>query len=121
MSTVQHTLRLPRALDQALRKHAAARELTPYAFLQLCVRSGLASAIEERGQTPRLNEIARELGALSARLAHVERLTERTLYVACAAYVYARAAAPARVDDTQLSDDITAAFQRQLSHAGDAS
>jgi len=121
MSTVQHTLRLPRALDQALRKQASARGLTPYALLQLCVRTGLACVIEERGQSPLLNDMAREIGTLSARVVHVERLAERTLYVACAAYVYARAAAPSRVDDTQLSDDITAAFQRQLSHIGDAS
>ncbi|NVN06012.1 hypothetical protein HW509_10475 [Asaia spathodeae] len=85
------------------------------------MRTGLASEIQERTQTPLLSEIARELGALSARVVHVERLTERTLYVACAAYVYARAATPARVDDTQLTDDISAAFQRQLSRAGDAS
>ncbi|CAG4929385.1 unnamed protein product [Acidocella sp. C78] len=70
--------------------------------------------------TPQLTtEIAQEIDAISARLAHVERLTERTLFVACAAYVFARAAAGSRTDETTLTAEINAAFARQLNHAGE--
>ena len=122
MSTVQHTLRLPLALDKTLRHYATIRETTPYALLQLCVRTGLTSLCEAHGTEPLLKEMAQELGSLSARLIQVERLAERALYVSCAAYVYARAgAASAYPDERQLTEDIAAAFQRQLSLAGAAS
>lgn len=57
MSTVQHTLRLPKAVDQALRKHAAAREVTPYALLQLSVRTGLTALLDEHTQSHLLREM----------------------------------------------------------------
>ncbi|MDE2344529.1 MAG: hypothetical protein KGL63_14270 [Betaproteobacteria bacterium] len=65
-------------------------------------------------------EIAQEIRALAARLAHVERLTERALFVATAAYTYARVAAGPRSDESTLTTEIGAAFQRQLNLAGDS-
>ncbi|MBB2161038.1 hypothetical protein [Gluconacetobacter sacchari] len=120
MSYVRHSIRLPFALDRTLRQLAAGREMTPYALLQDCVRIGLASMTQEGTTGPISTELAEELGQISARIVHVERLTERALYVSCAAYVFARAAAPTRIDETRLTDDINAAFQRQLVLAGDA-
>lgn len=119
MKYVQHSVRLPLVLDKALRQTAQARQATAYGLLQQCVRMGIASLSGEQ-TTPQLTaEIAREIGALSGRLTHVERLVERGLYVACAAYVYARAAAGPRTDETKLTAEINAAFTRQLNHAGD--
>ncbi len=115
---VQHSVRLPLALDKALRQAAQSRQVTVYALLQQCVRSGIASLSGEQTAPQLTAQIAQEIGALSAGLTHVERLTERALYVACAAYVYARAAGP-RTDEAKLTAEINAAFIRQLSQAGD--
>lgn len=119
MRHVQHSVRLPIALDRALRQLAARREISPYALLQNCVRTGLATMTQESvtGSVPA--ELATELGRVSTQIVHVERLTECALYVSCAAYVFARAAAPTRIDETRLTDDINDAFQRQLTLAGD--
>lgn len=119
MSYVQHSVRLPLALDRALRQAAQRRQITAYALLQQCVRTGIASLSGEQA-TPQLTaEIAQEIGTLAARLAHVERLAERGLYVAAAAYVYARAAAGPRTDEAKLTAEINAAFARQITLAGD--
>lgn len=119
MRHVQHSVRLPLALDKALRQAAQSRQVTTYALLQQCVRTGIASLAREQ-TTPQLTaEIVQEIGGISARLAHVERLAERGLYVACAAYVYARAAAGPRTDETTLTGEINAAFARQIALAGD--
>lgn len=119
MRHVQHSVRLPLALDRALRHAAQSRQITAYALLQQCVRAGIASLAGEQTTSQLTAEIAQEIGAVSARLAHAERLTERGLYVACAAYVCARAAAGPRTDETQLTAEINAAFARQLALAGD--
>ena len=119
MKYVQHSVRLPFALDKALRQAAQSRQVTSYALLQQCVRAGILSLSGEQTAPQAIAEIAVEIGALSARLAHAERLTERALYVACAAYVYARAAAGPRTDEAKLTTEINAAFTRQLNHAGD--
>lgn len=117
MRHVQHSIRLPLALDKALRLAAQSRQVSSYALLQQCVRVGIAGLTGEE-PAPQYNALVHEIGALSTNLAHIERLTERSLYVACAAYIYARAANP-RADDAKLAAEIQAAFTRQLSLAGD--
>jgi hypothetical protein len=119
MRHVQHSVRLPVPLDKALRQVAKNRQVTTYALLQQCARTGIAALSGEQSAPQLTAEIAQEIGALSARLAYVEQLTERVLYVACAAYVYARAAASPRTDESKLTSEIDAAFARQLKHAGD--
>ena len=123
MSAVHHSIRLPLTLDTALRRLARNRHISTYALLQQCVRVGLASLSGEQAATTAntgiATEIAKEMGSLSARLAHVERLAERGLYVGCAAYSFARAAAGPRADDGKLTNEINAAFARQLTLAGD--
>jgi hypothetical protein len=116
---VQHSIRIPLTLDKALRHAAQSRQVTAYALLQQCVRAGIASLSSEPAGPQVITEIAQEIGAVSARLTNAERLTERALYVACAAYVYARAAAGPRTDEIKLTAEINAAFARQLSLAGD--
>lgn len=120
MKFVQHSVRLPVALDKALRHAAQACQTTPYALLQQCVRAGLSSLSGEQTALQLTAEIAQEVGTLAARLAHVERLTERVLFTACAAYTYARAAAGPRTDEVSLIAEINAAFARQLNLAGDS-
>lgn len=117
MRHAQHSIRLPLALDKALRLAAQSRQVSSYALLQQCVRVGITELTGEE-PAPQYSALVNEIGALSANLAHIERLTERSLYVACAAYIYARAANP-RADDTKLATEIQAAFARQLSLAGD--
>lgn len=119
MRHIQHSVRLPPALDKALRQIAGARQSTPYALLQQCVRTGLAHLSEEGNATHVTAELVREVGAIGARLAHAERLTERALYVACAAYVYSRVAASGRGDEAKLAREIADAFDRQLHLAGE--
>jgi hypothetical protein len=48
MKYVQHSVRLPLALDKALRQAAQSRQATTYALLQQCVRAGLASLSGEQ-------------------------------------------------------------------------
>ena len=120
MRHVQHSVRLPIALDRALRQLAAQNpQTTPYALLQQCVRAGLSSLSGEQAGSQLTAEIAREIGALAARLAHVERLTERALFVATAAYTYARIAAGPRTDEASIIAEINSAFARQRAQAGD--
>ena len=119
MKFVQHSVRLPLVLDKALRHAAQSRQVTPYSLLQQCVRAGLASLSGEQAAPQFAAEIVQEIGALAARLAHVERLTERTLFTACAAYTYSRVVAGPRSDESILTTEIGAAFQRQLNLAGD--
>jgi hypothetical protein len=119
MKYVQHSVRVPLALDKALRHAAQGRQVSAYALLQQCVRVGIASLSGESAAPQLTIEIAQEMGAVTARLAHVERLAERGLYVAAAAYVYARAAAGTRADEARLTAEINAAFARQVNLAGD--
>lgn len=119
MRHVQHSVRLPLTLDKALRQAAQSRQVTAYALLQQCVRAGIASLSGEQAAPQLAAELAHEVGTISARLAHVERLVERGLYVAAAAYVYARAAAGPRTDEPKIIAEINAAFARQLTLAGD--
>lgn len=116
MKNIQHSIRLPLALDKALRQVAATRQISPYSLLQQAAREGVA-ALSGIAQPP-LNT-AHELAAIAVRLAHVERLVERALFTACAGYVYARAGGAANKDETKLAAEINAAFTRQLTQAGD--
>ena len=120
MRHVQYSVRLPSALAKALEQAAQTRNVSAYSLLQQCVRTGLASLSGEQTPPQFAAEIAQEIGALAARLAHVERLTERTLFTACAAYTYARVAAGPRSDEATLTAAINAAFTRQLQRAGDS-
>ena len=59
-------------------------------------------------------EIVTELASLGTRVVDVERLLDRTLFTACAAYAYARSAAlGARKSDEVLTAEINAAYDRQ--------
>ncbi len=62
-----------------------------------------------------------ELASVSTRLVDVERMLDRALFTACAAYCYARSAAQAtRKTDEAITAEINAAYdrQRRLSQEG---
>lgn len=119
MTQIQHSVRLPLTLDKLLRDLAATNETSAYAILQDSVRLGLAQLAGEQNVPHLLLDIATEVGALSGRIVQIERLTERALYVACAAYVFARAAAGAKAEAPHLVEEIAQAFDRQLRLAGE--
>lgn len=83
-------------------------------MLQRCVKAGIATLANSpiRDTSPR--EIVAELAGVSTRMVDVERMLDRTLFTACAAYCYARTAATgARTTDEAITADINAAYDRQ--------
>ena len=63
-------------------------------------------------------ELAREIGSISERLAEAERVLDRALFTACAAYAYARhAALGTKKSDETIAAEARAAFERQRSLA----
>lgn len=116
---IQHSIRIPLKLDKALRRAADIRQVTPYSLLQQCVRAGIGSLSGEQEAPQLAAEVVKEIADISSRLAHLERLTERALYVGCASYVCARASSAPNTDDAQLTSQINAAFARQLKRAGE--
>ncbi|MBO9581115.1 MAG: hypothetical protein J7498_09520 [Sphingobium sp.] len=114
MKPVQYTVRLPVSLDKALRALAERQEVSTYAVLQRCVKAGVATLANPpiRDTSPR--EIVAELASVSTRMVDVERMLDRTLFTACAAYCYARTAAMGtRTTDEAITADINAAYDRQ--------
>ena len=119
MKPVQYTVRLPASLDNALRSLAKRQDTSVYAVLQLCVQAGLAALANPSAPGADDRELVAELASLGTRIVDVERLLDRTLFTACAAYAYARSAAlGARKSDEVLTAEINAAYdrQRRLSH-----
>ncbi|MEG3143527.1 hypothetical protein U1839_02575 [Sphingomonas sp. RT2P30] len=118
MRPVQHSVRLPIALDKQLRALAEQQGVTVYAMLQRAVKAGLLAQTHppERGAADR--EIVTELAAVSTRVVDVERMLDRALFTACASYCYARSAA---LGGGKTDDDITAetneAYDRQRGFA----
>ena len=55
-----------------------------------------------------------EMASVSTRMVDVERMLDRALFTACAAYCYARSAATgARKSDEIITAEINAAYDRQ--------
>lgn len=120
MKLVRHTVRLPAEVDKAVIELAKARGDTAYAILATCVEAGVAalSSLPEDGTDNR--ELVAELVSISARLVDVERMLDRTLFTACAAYCYARSAAfGGGKCDEEISAEIGRAYDRQRRRAGE--
>ena len=114
MRPVHHSVRLPVALDKALRKLAEQQGVSTYAMLQRSVIAGIAAQTEVASPDTTSREIVAELASVSTRMVDVERLLDRALFTACASYCYARSAASgARKTDETISAEITAAYDRQ--------
>ena len=93
MKPVQYTVRLPADLDAALRTLAGQRGMTIYAMLQQSVKAGIAAQTGAPSPGAVDRELVAELASVSMRQHDLERMIDRTLYAACAAYCYARSAA----------------------------
>lgn len=114
MKLVRHTVRLPVALDKALRAQAVRQGISVYAMLQRSVKAGVASLANPSAPDTASREIVAELASLSTRIVDVERMLDRALFTACAAYCYARSAAiGARKTDEVITAEIHAAYDRQ--------
>ena len=114
MKPVQHTVRLPVALDKALSALAQRHDISVYAMLQRSVKAGIATQISPPVRDTGNSEMVAELASVSTRMVDVERMLDRALFTACAAYCYARSAAQAtRKSDEVITAEINAAYDRQ--------
>lgn len=114
MRPVQYTVRLPVSHDKALRALAERHGMSAYAVLQRSVKAGIAALSNPPAPDTSNRELIAELAAVSTRLVGVERMVDRALFTACAAYCYARQAAlGARADDETVTAEINAAYARQ--------
>ena len=118
MKTVQHSIRLPAALDTALRALADRQGKTVYAMLRRCVKAGIDGQINPSVSPAADHELVAEVASISTRLADVERLLDRTLHTACAAYCYARSAAMGGgKSDEVITAETQRAYDRQRAAA----
>lgn len=120
MTLARHNIRLTPPLEKALRTLADQQGVTPYAMLQRSVEAGIAAQLNPPVADDGSRELIAEVASISTRLADVERLLDRTLHTACAAYCYARSAA---MGGDKSDDIITAetqrAYDRQRAAAGE--
>ena len=118
MSARAQTVRLNPSQHRALAGFATRRGLSEYAMLARIVEAGFAAVLHGADKEVDTREIAGEVAAISERLAEVERVLDRTLFTACAAYAYARhAALQTRKPDEAIAAEARAAFERQRSLA----
>lgn len=118
MSARAQTVRLNPSQHRILAGFATKRGLSEYAMLARIVDAGFAAILHGADKEADTREIAAEVGAISERLAEVERVLDRVLFTACAAYAYARhAALDTRKPDEAIAAEARAAFERQRSLA----
>ncbi|MGV2495983.1 hypothetical protein [Pelagerythrobacter aerophilus] len=114
MSARAQTVRLTPSQHRILVGFARSHGLSEYAMLARVVEAGLAALVQGAGSGIDTREIVTELASVSTRIVDVERMLDRTLFTACAAYCYARnAALGARTDDETVTAEIVAAYDRQ--------
>lgn len=114
MKPVQYTVRLPADLDEVLRRLAEQQEVTIYAMLQQIVKVGIAAQTGASSPGALGCELVAEVASMSTRQSELERIIDRTLYAACAAYCYARSAATGggKTDEALLAE-INRTYDRQ--------
>ena len=114
MKPVQHTLRVPVALDTALKTLAERHSISVYEMLQRSVKTGVATLANPPQPDNNTQDIIGEVASISLAIVGIERMLDRALFTSCAAYCYARSAAQgARKTDEAITADITAAYDRQ--------
>ncbi|MGQ3099890.1 MAG: hypothetical protein ACT6Q5_00470 [Sphingopyxis solisilvae] len=114
MKPVQYTVRLPVSLDKALRALAERHGVSVYAMLQRSVKAGVAALANPPARDTGDREMVAELVSVGTRIVEVERMLDRTLFTACAAYCYARSAANGvRLTDEAIAIDINNSYDRQ--------
>lgn len=121
MKPVQHTIRLPVALDTTLKALAERHDISVYEMLQRSVKTGVATLANPTQPDSSAQDIIGEVASISLAIVGIERMLDRALFTSCAAYCYARSAAQgARKTDEAITAEITAAYdrQRRLSQGG---
>ncbi len=120
-SAVKRTIRLHPSQARVLSAFAKRRELTEYAMLKSFIDIGIAQALREADDETTMPQLTVEVASMSVRIAEIERVLDRTLFTACAAYAYARhAALGTKKPDEVIAAEARAAFERQRSLALDA-
>ena len=118
MSVRAQTVRLSPSQYRVLADFAKRRGLSDYAMLARVVEAGFLAMLHGTDKETDLAELAREIGGISERLAEAERVLDRTLFTACAAYAYARhATLGTKKSDETIAAEARAAFERQRSLA----
>jgi hypothetical protein len=114
MKPVQHTIRLPVALDTALKALAERHDISVYQMLQRSVKTGVATLANPPQSDSSAHDIFGEVASISLAIVGIERMLDRALFTSCAAYCYARSAAQgARKTDEAVTAEITVAYDRQ--------
>ena len=114
MRPIQHSVRLPIALDKELRQLAERTGMSVYAALQASVLVGIEAQNTSSSQQTEFSEMIAELAFLSTRLTEYERILDRVLFTTCAAYAYARSGASGvRKSDDIITSEINEAYDRQ--------
>ena len=118
LTASKRTVRLTPSQARTLTGIAGRRGLTEYAMLQRIIEAGFLVVMHGTDRDADTREIATGVGAISERLAEVERVLDRALFTACAAYAYARhSALGTKKPDEVIAADAKAAFERQRSLA----
>jgi len=114
LTATKRTIRLRPEQERALIALAERRGLPPYRTLLQAIDAGLTSIAGGAAREADTREVAEEVGAIAVRLVELERVLDRSLFVACAAYAYARnAALGLRQGDDAIAAEARAAFERQ--------
>ncbi|MDE2410711.1 MAG: hypothetical protein KGM18_02940 [Sphingomonadales bacterium] len=118
LTATKRTIRLDPGQARML-THAAQRQgVSEYALLKRIIATGFDAILNGAQSEVDIRDIAREIGAMSERLADAERVLDRALFTACAAYAYARhSALSTRKPDEVIAAEARAAFERQRSLA----
>lgn len=118
MSAHAQTVRLNPSQQRTLAGFARQRQLSEYGMLARVVDAGFAAMLHGADSAADTREIAAEVAAMSVRLAEIERVLDRALFTACAAYAYARhASLGTKKPDEVIAAEARAAFERQRSLA----
>jgi ABC-type enterochelin transport system ATPase subunit len=95
LTATKRTIRLRPRRTCVVGPGRASRSTTLSHALQ-AIDAGLTAIAGGAARDADTREIAEEVGTIAARLIELERVLDRNLFVACAAYAYARNAALAR-------------------------
>src|SRR3546814_12973465 len=114
MGARAQTGRLTPAQHRTLGGFAKTYGLSEYAMLARVVDAGLAALVHGADSGIDAREIVAELASVNTSIVDVERMLDRALFTACAAYCYARSAAlGARTNDETHTPENKQAYDSQ--------